>query len=266
MKEIAKVNEAVEYIMSQLGDHGCDLAIVIGPNKIEYETIKEITYGSIPHFPLDNYKWGKGKIVLAEIRGRKVIMLNGCFHLYEGYNCLEIIRPIRVLKGIGIKKIVLTNYSGAVNTEFESGEIMLINDHINLSGDNPLKGPDSLDFGPRFPFMEQAYSLEMQDVIREAAISLELPLNEGVYIKFFGPSYETPAEVRIARAVGADAIGMGLVFECIAAVQCGMEVAGISCISNMAAGISKEQEDKQQILDTCISRLSLLITAIIDKI
>ena len=208
MKEIDRVNEAVEYIKSNYGSFDSDIAIIIDSGIIDYEIICKIPYSDIPYFPSVNYSGMSGNMIFADYKGKKIVILSGRFHLYEGYSPLELVRPIRILKGLGIKKLIMTNWAGAVNIEYEPGDIMMVIDHVNFGGDNPLTGPDSVDFGPVFPILNKAYSERLHDIFRNTAINLDIPLNEGIYIKFFGPSYETPAEVRIARATFADAIGM----------------------------------------------------------
>lgn len=266
MKELHKVEEAVKYIKEITDkDFTAELAIFIGSNTISFEKILEIPFKDIPYFPyMENTT--NSKLILGKVNGRNCYILNGCMHLYEGFTPIEIIRPIRIMKGLGVETVILTNYAGAVNSEFEPGEIMMITDHINFGGENPLRGVDAADFGNRFISMDNAYSKRLQDIVRDTAISLEIPLNEGVYIKFYGPSYETPAEVRIARAIGADAIGMGLVYECIAAVQCKMGVIGVSCLANMASGISEHGEDREVIKEVCKSRLAVLVEGLVNKI
>jgi purine-nucleoside phosphorylase len=266
MKEIYKVNEAVEYIKSNYGSFDTDTSIVIDSGILDYEIIYKIPYNEIPHFPSESFSGITGNLIYADYKGKKVVIMSGRFHLYEGYSPIELVRPIRILKGLGIKKLIMTNWAGAVNVEYEPGDIMMVIDHVNFGGDNPLTGPDAADFGPVFPILNNAYSERLQEVFRNTAITLDIPLNEGIYIKFFGPSYETPAEVRIARTTFADAIGMGLVCETIAAVQCGLEVAGISCITNMAAGIGEPDNNKAVTIESCKNRLAALLAGAIGQI
>lgn len=266
MNELAKVNEAVEYIKSFAEDFESDVAIIIGSTIFDYDIIKEIDYKDIPNFPVPLEDGYVGKLILASIQGINCYIMNGRIYSYDGLSSVDIIRPIRILRNLGVKKILLTSAAGAVNLDFEPGELMLITDHVNFGGDNPLKGAEALEFGPRFPIMTNAYDLELQEIIRETAISLDIPLNEGIFLKLSGPSYETPAEVRIARALGADVVGMSNVYDCIAAVQCGLRVAGLSCITNMAAGITEEETDRYATLEVCNSLLSTLLVEVIKKI
>lgn len=176
--------------------------------------------------------------------------MQGRFHFYEGYNMDMVTFPVRVMKLLGVEKLVVTNAAGGVNEAFKPGDLMIITDHINNMGTNPLIGANDERFGPRFPDMSEAYSKSLRMKAKEVAADLELKLKEGVYVGNTGPTYETPAEIRFARAIGGDAVGMSTVPEVIVAGHCGMEVLGISCITNMAAGILDQPLSHEEVIET----------------
>jgi purine-nucleoside phosphorylase len=209
-----------------------------------------LPFGEIPHFPSANIIGHPGKLVIGKAEGVSCIALQGRVHLYEGYSASEVAFPVRALGALGIRKLIVTNAAGGINPAFNPGDLMLISDHINLSGANPLAGANISEFGPRFPDMSEAYDAGMRKTAREAAKRANIELREGVYVGFSGPSYETPAEIRMCRALGADAVGMSTVLEVIAARHMGIRVLGISCITNMAAGILPKPLSHEEVLDT----------------
>jgi len=176
--------------------------------------------------------------------------MKGRFHMYEGYGPEMTAFPVRVMKELGVKTLLVTNAAGGVNTSYEPGDLMLISDHLNLTGRNPLVGPNDEELGPRFPDMSQAYSRRLREIARKVAADKGVPLQEGVYAGLLGPTYETPAEIRMLRTLGADAVGMSTVSETIVARHAGIEVLGISCISNMAAGILDQPLSHQEVMET----------------
>jgi len=178
------------------------------------------------------------------------VIMRGRFHLYEGYTPQQVALPVRVMKALGVRTLVVTNSAGGINADFRPGDLMLIADHLNLTGRNPLVGTNEDAFGPRFPDMSEAYSRRLRRLARETAASLGVSLREGVYAGLLGPSYETPAEIRMLRTLGADAVGMSTVTEVIAARHAGIEVLGISCISNMAAGMLDQPLSHEEVLET----------------
>jgi purine-nucleoside phosphorylase len=184
------------------------------------------------------------------VAGRRVILMKGRFHLYEGYPVEVVSFPVRVMKELGVKKLVVTNAAGGINTSYEVGDLMLIKDHINFTFRNPLIGPNLDELGPRFPDMSEAYSKRLRQIAREVAESQGVKLQEGVYIGLLGPSYETPAEIRMMRTLGADAVGMSTVSEVIVARHAGIEVLGFSCISNMASGILDQPLSHEEVMET----------------
>lgn len=244
---------SAEFIRDWMGVKP-DTAIILGSGLSGFENNfknkREINYSDIPEFPVSTAPGHKGKLILCECEdeadnydtsnddsGRYILIMSGRFHHYEGYSLQEITIPIRVMAILGIKRLIITNASGAVNENYKAGDLMLIEDHINLSGDNPLIGPNFDELGPRFPDMTYTYSPDLIKKIKEKADKKGILLRQGVYAFMTGPSYETPAEVRMIRTLGADCVGMSSVPEAIVARHSGMEIVGISCITNMASGI-----------------------------
>ncbi|MGI6226379.1 MAG: purine-nucleoside phosphorylase [Peptococcales bacterium] len=209
-----------------------------------------IPYDEIPEFPVSTVEGHKGQLVIGELSGIPVFTMQGRFHYYEGYKMEEVTYPIRIMQALGIKKLIVTNAAGGINLTFNPGTIMLITDHINLMGTNPLIGQNKADFGPRFPDMTEAYSSQLRRMASNVAEKLNLKLREGVYAALTGPSYETPAEIKFLRTIGADAVGMSTVPEVIVANHGGMEVLGISCITNMAAGVTGQKLSHKEVVET----------------
>jgi purine-nucleoside phosphorylase len=209
-----------------------------------------IPYSGIPHFPVSTVEGHAGRLVVGDLDGTSICALQGRFHLYEGYGAQEVVFPIRALARLGVKAFVITNAAGGINKAFHAGDLMLIGDHLNLSGQNPLAGVHDDRLGPRFPDMSDAYADELRRLAREAAVEVGLELREGVYCVLSGPSYETPAEVRMLASLGADAVGMSTIPEVIACRQMGVRVLGISLISNLAAGISKVPLTHAEVIET----------------
>lgn len=244
---------SAEFIRDWMGVKP-DTAIILGSGLSGFENNfknkREINYSDIPEFPISTAPGHKGKLILCEREDeagnddtkkydaeRFILIMSGRFHHYEGYSLQEITIPIRVMAKLGIKRLIITNASGAVNENYKAGDLMLIEDHINLSGDNPLIGPNFDELGPRFPDMTYTYSTDLIKKIKEKADKKGILVHQGVYAFMTGPSYETPAEVRMIRTLGADCVGMSSVPEAIVAGHSGMEIVGISCITNMASGI-----------------------------
>ncbi|MFD0711088.1 purine-nucleoside phosphorylase [Paenibacillus sp. GCM10027626] len=209
-----------------------------------------IDYADIPHFPLSTVEGHAGELMIGKLASRPVVLMRGRFHMYEGYGPELTAFPVRVMKAIGVNKLLVTNAAGGINTSYEPGDLMLISDHINLTGRNPLIGPNLEEWGPRFPDMSEGYSRRMRQLAAETAEAQGFSLSEGVYVGVLGPSYETPAEIRMMRTMGADAVGMSTVAEVIAARHCGIEVLGISCISNMASGILDQPLSHEEVMET----------------
>ncbi|NSL50446.1 purine-nucleoside phosphorylase [Calidifontibacillus erzurumensis] len=210
----------------------------------------KISYDEIPGFPVSTVEGHKGQLVIGALEGVPVVAMQGRFHFYEGYSLDKVTFPVRVMKLIGVEKLVVTNAAGGINTSFEPGDLMLITDHINNMGKNPLIGPNDDAFGVRFPDMSISYCKQMRDKARQVAHNMGLALKEGIYVANTGPSYETPAEIRMLRKIGGDAVGMSTVPEVIVARHAGMNVLGISCISNMAAGILDQPLSHDEVIET----------------
>ena len=254
-----KALEAAEFIRSKY-DKEIKVAIVLGSGLGAFAEILEnavkIRYEEIPHFQKSTVEGHAGQLVLGEIDGVSIAVQQGRFHFYEGYDMAQVMFPMRTFGVLGIKSVILTNAAGSVRTSLKQGNLMLIRDHINLMGENPLRGANDERFGARFPDMTEVYCTEYQQlagtIAKEIAEEKALPifLKRGVYCALSGPTYETPAEIRMFRLLGADAVGMSTVPEAIAARHQGMKVLGISCITNMAAGMSDEIINHQEVMET----------------
>ncbi|HET6668896.1 MAG TPA: purine-nucleoside phosphorylase [Pyrinomonadaceae bacterium] len=216
----------------------------------EFADAVAIPYGEIPGFATSTAEGHAGRLVVGKVGLVPVIAMQGRVHFYEGYTLEEVTFPIRVFKLLGIKRLILTNAAGGIDIELSQGALMVISDHLNLMGVNPLRGPNDERFGPRFPDLSEAYSRDLQQQVVEVARNLGVEIRRGIYAALAGPSYETPAEIHMLRACGADAVGMSTVPETIVARHMGIEVLGISCITNMAAGISDEPINHAEVMET----------------
>lgn len=266
------VNESLAYIESRC-KYKPDIALVLGSglgflaDKIENPII--IDYSSIPHFKTSTVESHDNKLVIGDLFNKKVLVMQGRIHYYEGFSQQDITYPIKVFKKMGIEKILLTNAAGGCNIDFLPGDIMIVEDHINFSGANPLIGENDEDLGPRFPDMSNVYDRESIKLIEECSVRCGVNLKKGTYMFFTGPSYETPAEIRMARILGADAVGMSTVPEAIVANYCGMKVLALSCISNLAAGMTEKVLSHREVIETADKvkgKLSELIEEIIINI
>lgn len=244
---VKDLRERIKETSDYLREHGVtapEVGVILGSGLNSYaDRIKNpliLTYDEIPHFHAGKAEGHRGQLVYGEHLGKKVILLAGRFHYYESHDMDVSSFPARVLVELGVKRFVITNACGCVNTEFRKGQLMLITDHINLSGDNPLIGDNLDEYGPRFPDMSYIYNKELRDKLKTLAATEGIKLQEGVYTMFSGPSFETPAEIRYVRAIGGDVVGMSTVPEAIIANHAGKEVIGISFLSNMAAGVEKK--------------------------
>jgi purine-nucleoside phosphorylase len=235
-----KVQETAAWLRARHGEPP-DVAIVLGSGLGEFGTALQdavaCAYSEVPHWPASAVVGHAGQMVVGRMRGKRVAALRGRVHFYEGHDLATVTFGIRALAMFGVRTIVLTNAAGGINTAFKPGTLMLIEDHVNLLGSNPLVGPNDERFGPRFPDMSEVYSGRLRDVAEAAARAAGVPVARGVYIAVHGPSYETPAEIRAFRTLGADAVGMSTVPEAIVARHMGLDVLGISCITNPAAGV-----------------------------
>lgn len=248
-----QVTEAAEWLRGR-GFGGGDVGLVLGSGLGPFaDTMPEafgVEYADIPHFPAAPVIGHAGRLVGGTVRGRHVLALSGRAHFYEGHDLRTVTFAVRVLHRLGIRTLILTNAAGGINTAFTTGALMIIDDHINLLGSNPLVGRHDDRFGPRFPDMTEVYSPRLRALAAATAREMGLPALHGVYIAVHGPSYETPAEIRAFRTLGADAVGMSTVPEAIVARQMEIEVLGISCITNMAAGVLPPPLNHHDVLDT----------------
>ncbi|MEG1870788.1 MAG: purine-nucleoside phosphorylase, partial [Peptostreptococcaceae bacterium] len=245
-----KVQESAKFINDKINIQpkiGLILGSGLGVLADEIQNPIKINYNDIPNFPVSTVEGHEGCLVLGNLEGKEVVAMQGRFHYYEGYSQREITFPVRVMKALGVETIIVTNAAGGANTNFKPGDLMIIKDHINLSGSNPLIGANDNRFGPRFPDMSTAYQSKYVNLVKECAKELNMEVQEGVYAFFSGPTYETPAEVRMAQILGADAVGMSTAPEVIVASHSGMEVVGISCITNMASGILDQPLDHEEV-------------------
>lgn len=253
MELMDKIHAAAEYLRGRIGQMP-EIGMVLGSGLGDFadtlENPMRIPFAEIPGFPVPTVSGHAGALVFGRKRGRDVAVLQGRIHFYEGLPQSEITIPVRVQAALGVKTLILTNACGGVNTAFRPGDLMLISDHINYSFANPLIGPNLDEFGPRFPDVSDVYTASLRTQIRAAARDAGIPLQEGVYMMFTGPNYETPAEVRMARIVGADAVGMSTVPEALVAAHSGVQVVGISCITNMAAGVLDRKLDHSEVVET----------------
>ncbi|HYP13198.1 MAG TPA: purine-nucleoside phosphorylase [Bryobacteraceae bacterium] len=245
--------QARNYLAERLPGRAAT-AIVLGSGLSEFsdELLDriEIPYSDIPGWPRSTAVGHAGKLIFGRLGSTQIIALSGRAHLYEGYTPARVTFGVRVLRLLGVDNLILTNAAGGINLDFHQGALVLISDHINLQGFNPLVGANEDDLGPRFPDMSEAYSGRFRQIAKAAAAEVGIALHEGVYAALLGPSYETPAEIRYLRAIGADLVGMSTVPEVIVANHMGMRVLAISCVTNMAAGVLPQKISHQEVLDT----------------
>jgi len=248
-----QVREAADAVRSKIKEIP-SVAIVLGSGLGDFagtpSDAVSMPYEHLPHWPASRVVGHEGRLVVGRVRGRTIAALAGRCHAYEGHDLGTVTFATRVMGVLGVKTLILTNAAGGINTGFASGVLMVIDDHINLSATNPLVGPNDDRFGPRFPDMTDLYSTRLRRIADEAGAALKLPLAHGVYAALMGPSYETPAEIRYLRTIGADAVGMSTAAEAIAARHMGVEVLGISCITNMAAGVLPQPLDHHEVMET----------------
>ena len=245
--------ESARVIREQLGGFVPKTAMILGSGLgylgDEVESPIAIPYGDIPHFKASTAPGHKGRLVFGTLEGQPVAVMQGRMHHYEGYSYEEVSYAVRVLRLLGCETLIVTNAAGCVNTSWQAGDLMLITDHIKMFSESPLRGDNLPDFGVRFPDASHLYTPRLQELARQTARQLGIPLREGVYFYCYGPQYETPAEVRAARILGGDAVGMSTAPEVIVAGHCGMEVLGLTLLSNMAAGILDQPLSEQEVLD-----------------
>ena len=253
MTTFDRVEEAAAAVRSRCGALP-QIAIVLGSGLGDFaDTLLDAVatpYEQLPHWPASKVIGHAGRLVVGSVRGKRIAALAGRAHFYEGHTLDTVAFATRVMVRLGVKQVILTNAAGGINTGFAQGALMVIDDHINFLGSNPLVGPNDERFGPRFPDMSEVYSRRLRGIADEAARAKGVPVSHGIYVAVHGPSYETPAEIRAFRALGADAVGMSTVPEAIAARHMGAEVLGISCITNMAAGVLPQPLDHNEVMET----------------
>ena len=231
-----------------------ELGVVLGSGLGAFAELVEekvvIPYKDIPHFPVSTVEGHAGQLVFGKVQGRSVVVMQGRFHYYEGYKMQEVTFPIRVMQVLGVTGLIVTNAAGGINSDFHGGDLVLIKDHLNLMGDNPLRGANLSNLGPRFPDLSEGYNVEWRQKALAIMEEVGIRPQEGVYAAMSGPNYESPAEIRYLRTIGADMVGMSTVPEVLVANHGGMKVLGISCVTNMAAGILPQKLNHAEVMET----------------
>jgi purine-nucleoside phosphorylase len=253
MDILKKIKEAASYICENTKykpEIGIILGSGLGDIAEEIEDREVYEYKDIPNFPVSTVKGHRGRLVIGKFQGKVVLAMQGRFHYYEGYSMDQVTFPVRVMTLLGIKNLIVTNAAGAVNLNYKPGQLMLIKDHINLSFNNPLIGKNMDEFGERFPDMSNAYDKIFRNAVKEIAKKYDIDIQEGVYVCMSGPSYETPAEINMIRTIGGDAVGMSTVPEVIVANHSKIKVIGISCMTNMAAGVLDKPLNHKEVIET----------------
>lgn len=247
------MNKTIDFLNGKIGSFRPKIGVILGSGlgelADEYCDIS-VPYSEIPGFITSTVKGHKGRLVFADVAGKHVVMMQGRNHFYEGHSMSDITYPVKIMKKLGVDVLILTNAAGAVNESYKPADLMLLKDHINCMGSNPLIGPNDDSMGERFPDMSEIYKKDLRELVKRCAENLNIDLKEGVYLANTGPSYETPAEIHMARLLGADAIGMSTVPEAIVANYCGMKVIGISCISNAASSDNGDKLSHSEVIDT----------------
>lgn len=248
---IKDIKNNAQIITDKL-DYKPEIGLILGSGlgvmAEEIENPIYIDYAELENFPVSTVEGHTGRFVIGDLEDKKVIAMQGRTHYYEGYSMQELVMPVRIMKEVGIEKLILTNAAGGVNEEFKAGEFMIISDHINLMGDNPLIGENLAELGPRFPDMSEAYNKELIELAENVARENGIITRKGIYAAETGPSYETPAKIKYLRRIGADAVGMSTVPEVIAANHMGLGIVGVSCITNMAAGVLPQPLNHQEVV------------------
>lgn len=269
----AQYQESAESLRAKLGTFQPRVLLILGSGLgflgDEVENPIVVPYGEVPHMKHSTAPDHKGQFVFGRLAGQNVAVMQGRLHTYEGWSMAEAGYPVRVLRLLGADTLLVTNAAGAVNTAYTPGDIMLITDHIKLFGGGPLNGPNIEEFGPRFPDVSHVYTPALQEAARQSAAELGLSLQQGVYMYFPGPQFETPAEVRMARVLGADAVGMSTVPEAIVAAHCGMRVLGFTLCTNMGAGVLEQPLSGQEVLEAAeeaAPKFSALVKACLKRV
>lgn len=266
------MQQTLDFIFERIGDFKPEIGLILGSGlgdfADDFESIS-IPYSQIPGFEASGVQGHAGKLIFSEINGKKLVMMQGRNHFYEGHSMEKVVYPVKIIKKLGIKKLIITNAAGAINKKFKPADLMLITDHINFLGTNPLIGPNDDTLGVRFPDMSEVYKKYLVKIAQDSAKELKIKLQKGVYISCTGPNYETPAEIRMFRTLGADAVGMSTVPEAIVANYCGIDVLGISCLCNYAAGVINQPLTHSEVIESAnIAKDSFksLILKILEKI
>lgn len=266
--DMNKIIESVEFIKKRINITP-SVGVILGSGLGDMaETVEDkitISYSEVPNLPQSTVAGHKGQFVFGKVRGKYVVMMQGRFHYYEGYDMRELTLPVYIMKYLGVETLIVTNAAGGVNTSFEPGNLMIIKDHINFAFNNPLIGRNDDNIGPRFPDMSDVYDKDLIVIAKESAKKQGVNIKEGTYLMFTGPTYETPAEIKMARILGGDAVGMSTIPEVIAARHCGVKVLGISCITNMASGILDQPLNHEEVIETS-SRVKNQFIALVDEI
>lgn len=247
------MESTINYIQDKIKDFQPEIGIILGSGLGDFAdgfNSIVIPYNDIPGFEKSNVQGHKGQLVFAEVNGKKVVMMQGRYHFYEGYSMQTVTYPVKVMKKLGVKILIITNAAGAVTSEYTPGDLMLITDHINFMGTNPLIGKNDETLGTRFPDMSEVYSKDLINKAEAIAKDLNISYQKGVYAATTGPSYETPAEIKMFNLLGANAVGMSTAPEAIVANYCGLKILGISCLTNYAAGVSENPLNHQEVIDT----------------
>lgn len=267
---IENIQQAVEFVRTKISDTP-DIGIILGSGLGDYvnsfSNPEIIPYTDIPHFPQSTVPGHKGRLVFQKTDGGMIVAMQGRFHYYEGYPMEQVTFPVRVLGMLGIQRLIVTNASGGINPDFAAGDLMLITDHINLMGVNPLRGSHREEYGQRFPNMTEGYNKEDSEIFEAVAQKLGITLKKGIYTGLSGPSYETPAEIRMLRLLGSDVVGMSTIPEVIVANQMRIRVSGVSCVTNtyLATGISSTALSHQEVMDTA-NRVKKQFIALLDGV
>lgn len=272
MSELDKVAQATRCIKGKASispEVGLILGSGLGVMADQLTDSVKVPYADIPNFPVSTVDGHAGNLVLGELSGCTIVAMQGRFHFYEGYALKEVTFPVRVMKALGAHTLIVTNAAGGINENWQSGDLMLIRDHINFTNQNPLIGANEADWGPRFPDMSQAYDPDLRKLAHDVAKEQGIRLREGIYAGVTGPSYETPAEIRMLRTLGGDAVGMSTVSEVIVARHMAMKVLGISCVTNMAAGVLDQPLSHEEVVETAArvrETFMTLVTGIVAKL
>lgn len=267
-----KIQEATSYIQS-ITDIKPKVGLILGSglgvyvDQIENKIV--IPYTDIPGFHETTVEGHQGRLIIGQVKGVDVAVLQGRYHVYEGHSLEDVVLPTRVLCLLGAENMILTNAAGGINSEYVPGDLVYITDHINMTGRNPLVGPNITELGPRFPDMTQAYDLELISMMKDSAKSVGFEMKGGVYAQMLGPTYETPAEINMLKVIGGDLVGMSTIPESIAANHLGVKVAGVSCVTNLAAGVGHEKlkhEDVKEVARIAMQKFSSLLTELVSRI